>query len=268
MDSAPRTVSVAVAVKYPLEFGLLDHCRRSLRHPVGRIRHPEQTYTCPAVFGYLHAPHRPREVTARGHPVPQLVEVVLPLLLEQPDADRVHARRTLIGPDLLPRLINEALTDLKRLHFRPGPGLRLLPCRVGRQLALVCAAPSLQPHYRAFLTTTSRPVPVPRIGTLPLAVSAACGPPSRSQGHFPGRRYRGDRFSCSMPAPAANSRHLYTGHRQGSPQAAPRLRAHARQRTPLPREFCAPPVLMPSFRLSMRQQWFTHVRLLATHPTR
>ena len=27
----------------------------------------------------------------------------------------------------------------------------------------------------------SRPAPVPRIGTLPLAVSAACGPPSRSQ---------------------------------------------------------------------------------------
>src|SRR6202011_1832293 len=33
-----------------------------------------------------------------------------------------------------------------------------------------------------FLTTTSRPVPVPRTGTLPLAVSAACGPPSRDQG--------------------------------------------------------------------------------------
>jgi hypothetical protein len=27
-------------------------------------------------------------------------------------------------------------------------------------------------------------------------------------------------------------------------------------------------VLMPSFRLSMRQQWFTHVRLLVTHLTR
>ena len=28
---------------------------------------------------------------------------------------------------------------------------------------------------------TSRPVPVPRLGTLPLAVRAACGPPSRGQ---------------------------------------------------------------------------------------
>src|SRR6516164_1678024 len=41
----------------------------------------------------------------------------------------------------------------------------------------------------------------------------------------PGHHYRDDRFSCSMPAPAASSRHLYTGHRQGSTQAAPWLRA-------------------------------------------
>ena len=70
-----------------------------------------------------------------------------------------------------------------------------------------------------------------------------------------------------MPAPATSSRHLYTGHRQGSKQAAPRLRAR-RHGAPLSREFCTPPVLMPSFRLSMRQQWFTHVRLLVTHLTR
>src|SRR5689334_12198915 len=79
------------------------------------------------------------------------------------------------------RPIDEALADLQRLHFRPGPGRGLLPLRVGPRLALVCTAPSLQPHYRAFLTTTGRPAPVPRLGTLPLAVSAACGPPSRSQ---------------------------------------------------------------------------------------
>jgi len=90
-----------------------------------------------------------------------------------------------MGPDLLPRLNDEALTDHKRLHFRPGPGLGLLPWRVGPELTPVCTAPSLQPHYRTFPTTTGRPAPVPRLGTLPLAVSAACGPPSRSQvGNF------------------------------------------------------------------------------------
>ena len=45
-----------------------------------------------------------------------------------------------------------------------------------------CPAPSLQPHYRTFITTASRPAPVPRIGTLPLPVSAGRGSPSRNQG--------------------------------------------------------------------------------------
>src|SRR5262249_44628939 len=153
--------------------------------PVRRIRPPEQAHTRPMIFRYLHAPHRPGEVTPRTHPVPQLVQIVFQLLFEQADADRVHARRTLIGPDLLPRLNDEALTDLKRLHFRPGPHLGLLPLRVGPWLTLVCTAPSLQPHYRTFLTTTGRPAPVPRLGTPPLTVSAACGAPSRSRNPRP-----------------------------------------------------------------------------------
>jgi hypothetical protein len=39
--------------------------------------------------------------------------------------------------------------------------------------------PSLQPHYRAFPATTRRSAPLPRIGTLPLTVSAAWGSPLR-----------------------------------------------------------------------------------------
>ena len=46
---------------------------------------------------------------------------------------------------------------------------------------------------------------------------------------YAGRLYRGDRFSCSVPAPATSSRHLYTGHHRGHIQAAPRLRAHRRR---------------------------------------
>ena len=120
VGASPRTVAVAVAVEDRLQLLLQQHRRRGLRHPVRRIRHAEQTHAFPMIFRYLHAPHRPREVAPRGHPVPQLVEVVPQLLLEQADADRVHARRTLVGPDLLPRLRDEALVDLKRLHLRPG----------------------------------------------------------------------------------------------------------------------------------------------------
>ena len=50
-------------------------------------------------------------------------------------------------------------------------------------------------------------------------------------------------------------------------QATPWLREH-HVGAPLSRELCASPVSMPSFRLTMRQQWFTPVRLLAAHLTR
>src|SRR5580693_6403157 len=179
--TAPRTIPVAVPVEDRLQFLLQQHRRRSLRHPVARIGHAGQTHAFPMIFRYLHAPHRPREIAPRAHPVPQLEQIVPQLLLKQPDADGIHARRPVIGPDLLPRLHDQALVDLKRLHLGPGPGPWLLPLRVGHGLTLVCTAPSLRPHYRTLTATTSRPAPVPRLGTLPLAVRAARGPPSRGQ---------------------------------------------------------------------------------------
>ena len=47
-----------------------------------------------------------------------------------------------------------------------------------------------------------------------------------------------------MPAPATSSRHLYTEHRRGHIQAAPRLRAHRGE--PLSRDHPQIPVSMPS----------------------
>ena len=47
-----------------------------------------------------------------------------------------------------------------------------------------------------------------------------------------------------MPAPATSSRHLYTGHRRGHIQAAPRLRAHRGE--PLSWDHPQIPVSMPS----------------------
>src|SRR5262245_27649704 len=46
---------------------------------------------------------------------------------------------------------------------------------VGRWSRLNNAAPSLQPHYRAFLTTTGCSAPALRFGTFVLTVGAACG---------------------------------------------------------------------------------------------
>ena len=69
-----------------------------------------------------------------------------------------------------------------------------------------------------------------------------------------------------MPAPATSSRHLYTGHRQGHEQEAPWLRTHPKACL-CPEDLIQSSVLMPSLFFSMRQQWFTHVRLLVAHLT-
>ena len=150
--------------------------------PVSRIGHAGQAHAFPMIFRYLHAPHRTREIAPRGHPVPQLVQVVPPPLLEQACAYRVHARRPVVGPDLLPRLVNQALVNLKRLHLRLGPGPRLLPLagwpRADPGLHGPFAPAPLQDLHRDHgLSPPLRPA----LGTLPLAVSAARGPPSRVQ---------------------------------------------------------------------------------------
>jgi hypothetical protein len=144
------------------------------------------------------------------------------------DADGIHARRPAIGLDLHPRPVNKALVDLKRLHLQLRSTHQLLPRRVGVKVtwparplrsspitgpsALLRAGPPLclaVLHPSRFLPpglSLSRP------GSTALTVG-----------------FEAYRFSCSMPAPATSSRHLYTGHHQGSMQAAPWLRTRPRR---------------------------------------
>jgi hypothetical protein len=77
------------------------------------------------------------------------------------------------------------------------------------------AAPSLQPHYRAFDATTGCSAPALRFGTLALAVGAACG----LSLHAVGVTKR--RFSRSIAGRA--SRRLHAGCRSGSIRASPEL---------------------------------------------
>src|SRR5664279_4576252 len=130
MGTTPRTIAVAVRVRDRLNLVLQQHRRRSLSYPVTHTGYAENSDTRPMIFRYLHRPHRPRKVTPRTHPVPQPVKVVLLPAVELGDAHGIHARRPLIGPDLLPRPINQALVDLKRLHHRLRSTHRLLPTRV------------------------------------------------------------------------------------------------------------------------------------------
>src|ERR1700680_2584747 len=73
--------------------------------------------------------------------------------------------------------------------------------------------PSLQPHYRAFITTANRSAPMLRLGTLASRFSPlVLLPCHRSTG------------SCSSAQkPASNSRPLYAGRRLPSHQAPDRL---------------------------------------------
>jgi transposase len=81
-------------------------------------------------------------------------------------------------------------------------------------------APSLHPRYRGFITTTSRSAGTPRVGTRPLAVTAAWGTPSRPP---LGGQYR----DLPSPVPCGSrrpdSRRLHAGHHLANKRAPARL---------------------------------------------
>lgn len=152
------------------------------------------------------------------------------MLGEISDAHGVHARRPLVGSDPLPRHINEAHVDLKRLHHRLWSAHQFLPRRIDLKVtwpvqplrsnpitgpsSLLRAGPPL-----CLASVLCRPRAFPRAG-----LSWPPGQPAA------GRRIPNDRSSCSIPAPAMSSRHLNTGHHQGNTQTAPWLRTHPRAR--------------------------------------
>ncbi len=139
------------------------------------------------------------------------------------------------GAPLLARTFSHA-PQTRRLSisndFTLGCGLSVgsSPC------GLACGRPDLSgPFTRAPLQGRHRyygpvrPCAPPRYSA-PQGVGPSASSLSRPGGPIApistGRHYRGDRFSCSVPAPATSSRHLYTGHHQDSKQAASWLTAH------------------------------------------
>ena len=240
----PGRYPVAVGAQDRLKLLFPQHRGRGLSHPVCHIRHTQNPDPGPMILRYLNRSHRPREIAPRRHPIPQLVEVVHLVGREIVDAHSVHARRSTVRSDLLPRLENETLRNFKRLQLLLLRSIcRFLPRRVGLQTTVNCPAPSprtpLQGPHRYYGPV--RP----------------CAPHRYSRT----RSVRCLRFSLSrpktlavsigatgspdfMPAPATSSRHLYTGHRRGHIQPAPRLRTH--RSGPLSRDHPQIPVSMPS----------------------
>jgi hypothetical protein len=148
-----------------------------------------------------------------------------------------------MSPQTFVRLPNPTFGNLTRLCLIQW----LLPCPVDHLRKLDRVAPSLQPHYRTFLTPTRDSAPVPRIGTLALV---GC-PLERLPCH------RGDRFPRSTHEPEARSRRLHAGRHLGRKQVSPRRIPGER----LPPGFdVVPPLSTPHRR-------FACARLLDSHLT-
>ena len=106
-----------------------DH---GLRDSVRYGGHAENPGSRAMRFRYFHRLDRGREIAARGHPVPDLIEVTLQTGLEVLDRLLVHSRRALVGFHFQPGALHLLLRYLKRLagrfllaHATP-PGLCLL----------------------------------------------------------------------------------------------------------------------------------------------
>jgi hypothetical protein len=98
---ALRPIAIGVWVEDRLDLPLQYLSHHRLSDPVAHSRHPQNPGATAMSLGDLHRLHRGREVRARGHPVPDLVQVSLEILLELLDRHSVDARCPFVGLDLL-----------------------------------------------------------------------------------------------------------------------------------------------------------------------
>src|ERR1700728_2243492 len=113
-----RPVTIGVRVEDGLHLRLQVQLGYRLGDPVGHGRYSEHTNPLASCFGDLHRLHRRREIRARRHPVPDLVQIPVPVRLELLDRLLVDPRRALVRLDPLVRFPDLPLGDLKRLVLR------------------------------------------------------------------------------------------------------------------------------------------------------
>jgi hypothetical protein len=156
-----------------------DHgLRDSVRHG-GNAEDPDSRAMR---FRYFHRHYRRREVAARGHPVPDLIKIILQVRFKVLDRLPVRSRRPAVGFHLQPGIPYLLFRYLKRLACRyllahsipPGtfPVDLMREPRMSRPLRSAPTASS-----RGFTATTGRSACAPRIGTQPLAFQALGGLP-------------------------------------------------------------------------------------------
>ena len=220
-----RPVAVGVGMEARLHRLLQPPRHHGLGDPVRDRGHPKHPGPAAMRLGYLHRQHRRRQVAARRHPVPDLVQVAPEILLEVLQRAPVHTRCALVGLHLPIGLPHLPLGDHNRLSWwpqrvhqappepapgcpnepatdDPAPSLPALPRQAGASL-LLPAGPPAHPHRY------SAPCGFRPLGTLPrTAHGRSCrGAPS----HVP----------CRSSRPG--SRRLHAGHRLAKKRAPARL---------------------------------------------
>jgi hypothetical protein len=195
------------------------HGHHRLRYPVADTRNPEDPHAVTVLFRYFHRFDRWREVASRGHPIPNLEQVVPQIGLEILDGHSIDSRSSLVSLDLLPRLPDLPLGDLERLacrfqlaHATPPrthPVDRTNKPQMTRPLCSVPTAPS-----RGFTATTGQSAGVTRDGTQSLAGSPPGRLPVSTAGRSRQAEVSGHAFSRSVQeqqirlAPPSRRTHL------------------------------------------------------------
>src|ERR1700748_397238 len=197
-------IAVRVFVEDRLHERLQDHLHGSLRDSVRHRRDPEGSGAS-AILRYLNEPHRWREVRARRHPVPDLVQVAPQILLEHRQRLAINARGALVLLHPLIRIPHELLRNHIRLCFRH----RLLPSLVGQFHLPESWAPSLCPRYQASSLQRAHP-------SLRLASILSSSRVLRLEFSL---RIEAEGLPRSAREPALCSRRLHAGHHASSRQA-------------------------------------------------
>ena len=188
--AAPRTVTVGIGVEDRFRPRLQNSGHHRLRDPIPHGRHTQNPGACAVRFRDLDRTHRRREVTTRGHPVPDLAQVALQILLERLDRHPVHPGCTPVRLDLLPCLPDSLLRNHERL---------------ARRLQLIHATP---PENVGWSNDHSHERPGP-----------FAPPPLQGHRHYyePVRRRTRTPPGTPSPVPCGRgrpgSRRLYAGHR-------------------------------------------------------
>ena len=250
-------------MEHRLHLGLQVQVRDRLSDPIRDSGHAEHSRSA-RLLRYLDRPHRRRDVTPRGHPIPDLVEVRLQVRLERQDRLLVNTRSTPVGLDPSPCLPDQPLGNRKRLavrfrlaHPAPPTSARLTIDQARMTLPLR-SSPITGPSPLLRSVRPCAPHQYSPLADQPLGALPSTSDRRPQPLHWPpagaGRQVPTfhTRARTKLTPPPCRTP---PGQSAGTRQAHPGPARHARFRCRLTQ-------------ISTRHQWIAHARLLGPHLTR